>query len=58
MWLNPQFAVDLVKFTEENLRGKLHFMYIASIYKCIQSSFATSDWYEVLPNYYPKKAFS
>ena len=26
MWPNPQFPVDLVKFTEEILNGKLHFL--------------------------------
>ena len=26
MWSNPQFPVDLVKFTEEILNGKLHFL--------------------------------
>ena len=26
MWPNSQFPVDLVKFTEEILNGKLHFL--------------------------------
>ena len=26
MWLNPQFPVDLVIFTEKILNGKLHFL--------------------------------
>ena len=26
MWLNPQFPVDLVKFTEEILNGNFHFL--------------------------------
>ena len=26
MWANPQFAADLVTFTEEILYGKLHFL--------------------------------
>ena len=26
MWPNPQFPSDLVKFTEEILNGKLHFL--------------------------------
>ena len=26
MWPNPQFAVDLVTFTEEILNGNLHFL--------------------------------
>ena len=27
MRANPQFSVDLVTFTEEILKGKLHFLY-------------------------------
>ena len=30
MWPNPQFLVDLVKFTKEVLNGKLHFLCSAS----------------------------
>ena len=26
MWANPQFPADLVTFTEETLKGKLHFL--------------------------------
>ena len=29
MWPNPQETVDLVAFTEENLNGKLRFLYSA-----------------------------
>ena len=30
MWVNPQETADLVRFTEEILNGKLHFLYNVS----------------------------
>ena len=30
MWRNPQFPVDLVTFTEEILKEKLHFLTLGS----------------------------
>ena len=39
MWPNPQFSVDLVILTEENLNGKIHSLYSDNIRSWLYRSF-------------------
>ena len=41
MWPNPQFATDLVTFTEEILNGKLYFL--GSVYSLASRSLKSGD---------------
>ena len=57
MWPNPQESVDLVKFTEEILNGKLHFCAVCQLRALVLGHFYSVLYYQkpVVERTFPKK---
>ena len=55
MWPNPQETANLVRFTEEILNGKLHFLYSEI---CSSSTFQHTDYIEKVSSANLFKSFS